>query len=176
MSKLARLLLRALVLLVGLPIVLGLVLGVTNYLTSDCGGLMPALRRLVEASTGRVKLDEDMKDHQVVLRGRTEVRNDVVEGRCSLLKAAARFRDLNTNTPHFDWERFRSYYPAASDQEAHCQHVIGAVSAYLADRPDRRRAVIHRLETELQERLQRGPIELPSTDESSRHAETDPDP
>jgi hypothetical protein len=176
MSKVARLLLRALVLLVGLPIVLGLVLGVTNYLTSDCGGLMPALRRLVEASTGRVKLDEDMKDHQVVLRERTEVLNDLVEGRCSLLEAAARFRVLNTNTPHFAWESFHFYYPAASDQEAHCRHVIRVVTVYLEDRPDQGRAVIQRLETELQERLKRGPIELPSPDDSPRHAEADPDP
>jgi hypothetical protein len=176
MSKLARSLLRALVLPVGLPVVLGLVLGLTNYLTSDHGGLTAALRKLVEANTVRAKLDEDMKEHQVVLQERTEVLNDVVEGRCSLLEAAARFRVLNTNAPHFAWERFYVYYLATSDQEAHCRHVIGTVTTYLEDRPDQGMAVIQRLEAEFQECLRRGPIILPSTDYSSTYARTDANP
>jgi hypothetical protein len=161
MSKVARFLFCALVLLVGLPVLLGLVLGLTNYLTSDRGGSTAALRELVEANTGRLILDKEVKIQQVVLRERPEVLNDVVEGRCSLLEAAARFRVLNTNTPHFDWEKFHAFYPAASDGEAHCRHVIRVATEYLKNRPDQGRAVIHRLKTELQECLRRGPIKLP---------------
>jgi hypothetical protein len=167
---------RALVLLVGLPVALSLVLGVTTYLTSDRGGLTAALRKLVEADTDAVKLEGDLKDAQVVSQRRAEVLNDVIERRCSLFEAAARLRDLDKKPANFSWGTFRVYYSAASNEEAHCRQVIRDVTIRLQERADWGLPVIRCLETELKERLKRGPIELPSTDNTPRNTETDRDP
>jgi hypothetical protein len=89
---------------------------------------------------------------------------DVIEGRLSLTAAAARYRDLNEQTPPFNWETFRRLYPGASDDERHCRAVIGYVREDLRHRPGADLALTDRLDTELQDLLRRGDFRLPRRD------------
>ena len=86
---------------------------------------------------------------------------EVIEGRLSLVDAAARYRDLDEQPPPFSWSNFRSAYPGDSDDERHCRAVIVFVRAELASRPGADPAVVGRLEAELHDLLNRGEIRLP---------------
>src|ERR1700730_7784401 len=63
-----------------------------------------------------------MVTRRVLLRH--HLARDVAEDRCTLLAAAARFRDLSESGPAFSWEGFRMRYPGASDDERFCRQVI----------------------------------------------------
>jgi hypothetical protein len=85
---------------------------------------------------------------------------EVIEGRLSLVEAAARYRDLDAQPPTFRWRELREVYPGASDDECHCRTVIGNVRARLLYRPGGDPALVGRLETELQDLLRRGDFRL----------------
>jgi hypothetical protein len=86
---------------------------------------------------------------------------EVVEGRLSLVAAAARFRDLNAGEPAFNWQALRTTYPDCSDDERHCQEVLSFVRIELQQRPEAARALVERLEAELRDLLGRGDFRLP---------------
>ena len=86
---------------------------------------------------------------------------EVIEGRLSLVGAAARYRDLDEQPPPFSWSNFRSAYPGDSDDERHCRAVIVFVRAELGSRPGADPAVVGRLEAELHDLLNRAEFRLP---------------
>jgi hypothetical protein len=86
---------------------------------------------------------------------------EVVEGRRTLLEAAARFRDLNRQNPGFNWDRFRVVCPGNSDDERCCRQVLAYVRQEVQDRPGADPALPGRLEAELRDLLGRGDFHLP---------------
>jgi hypothetical protein len=90
---------------------------------------------------------------------------EVIEGRLTLLRAAARFRDLNARPPMFNWRAFRKIYPGDSDDERHCRQVIHFVRQGAQLRPGADPAVADRLEAELGDLLERGDLRLPGPDD-----------
>jgi hypothetical protein len=90
---------------------------------------------------------------------------EVIEGRLSLLRAAARFRDLSARPPAFNWEDFRRTYPGDSDDERHCREVIKFVRQGVQLRPGADPAVADRLEAELRGLLEHGDLRLPGPDD-----------
>jgi hypothetical protein len=87
---------------------------------------------------------------------------EIIEGRMTLLEAAARFRALDEAPPRFHWEQFRRGYPGAGDEERHCREAIGFVRTWLEARGYEPGSVVPRLEAELQEHLDRGDLRLPA--------------
>jgi hypothetical protein len=90
-----------------------------------------------------------------------EVSMAVVEGRMSLLDAAALFRDLDQTGPNIGWEHYRASFPGGTDEERHCREVIVWVERMVDPPPPERAAVVERLERELEELLRHGPLSLP---------------
>jgi hypothetical protein len=84
----------------------------------------------------------------------------LVDGRLTLLEAAARYQELNEAPPRLHWDRFRPADPATSDEQRHCQEVIHFVRAVLAARGDTQGALADRLEAEVREHLARGDLRL----------------
>jgi hypothetical protein len=93
--------------------------------------------------------------------GKWQAVEGLVEGRMSLLEAAARFRDLDRQPPDFHWDAFRNSMPGDSDDERHCREVIGFIETRLP--PRERTDLIARLEAELQAHRQQGTLRLPET-------------
>jgi hypothetical protein len=118
-------------------------------------------RTLAEEAQRLEKMQQERREIDASVRQRDEVVGAVIEGRCSLLEAAARFWELNRSLSGFQWDNFRRYYPGATDGERCCRHVIRHVYCRLMDDPDPRDRVVRRLEAELAECLRRGPIRLP---------------
>jgi hypothetical protein len=85
----------------------------------------------------------------------------LVEGRLTLLGAAARFRDLNRENPGLNWERFRRAYPGDSDDERCCRQVIAYIREEMHDHPGADPALPGRLEAEFRDLLSRGDFHLP---------------
>jgi hypothetical protein len=90
---------------------------------------------------------------------------DVAAGRLGLVEAAAGYRDLTADDPSFNGEVFRRAYPGGSDEERYCRQVIAFVRVTLHEQPGPDRAVVGRLEAELQDRLERGDLSLPGPDD-----------
>jgi hypothetical protein len=55
------------------------------------------------------------------------------------------------------WDRFRERFPGASDDERFCRMLIDRVAGLAGSN----RAVVARLEADLEEQLRRGPLRLP---------------
>jgi hypothetical protein len=122
-------------------------------------------RMAAEEAERLERLEREKEETFAALRRRDEVLNAVIEGRCSLAEAAAAFWKVNRSVPRFHWERFRNYYPGATEAERCCRHVIRHVKCRLEDRPDGGKAVLRRLEAELEELLRNGPVRLPGVEE-----------
>jgi hypothetical protein len=93
---------------------------------------------------------------------------EVIAGRLSLVQAAALFGALNSLPPEgpklsaIDPHVRPPRVPPRTDEERLCWHVIGYVKAELDGEPDRARAVVARLEAQLEEqRCQQGGLRLP---------------
>jgi hypothetical protein len=86
---------------------------------------------------------------------------EVVEGRLSLVGAAARYRDLNAGEPAFNWQALRTTYPGCPDDELHCREVLSFVRIELQHRPEADPALAEHLEAELHDLLGRGNFRLP---------------
>jgi WD40 repeat protein len=123
--------------------------------TSD--GLDPEARR------GRPNDDEQLLALRRRIEAKYRLAREVIEGRLTLLEAAARFRDLDREPPPFAWDAFRATCPGASDDELHCREVICFVCAEQRGRPRTDAGIVARLEAELDERLGRGDLHLPAT-------------
>src|SRR4051812_27151249 len=48
----------------------------------------------------------------------------LVAGKLKLWEAAARYADLETSLPFFNWSVFRASYPGRTDTERHCREVF----------------------------------------------------
>jgi hypothetical protein len=100
---------------------------------------------------------------QALLRlvaARRQVAADVIAGRLTLLEAAARFRDLNAETPAF--EDCNRIYPGNSPEERFCRLVIDQVESEMEEEPEQAAELRRRLEAELRQHLgSGGAIRLP---------------
>jgi hypothetical protein len=111
------------------------------------------------------RLEREQRETDRALRGRAEVMDALVEGRCTLPEAAAAFWEWNRSMSGFNWDNYRRAFPAATEGERSCRQVIKHVACRLEDRPDGGREVVRRLEAELEECLRRGQVLLPGVDE-----------
>jgi hypothetical protein len=139
-----------------------------GYYGRGPGGREAPYRVVAEEVRRLEKLEQEQQETFRALRGREEVMDALIEGRCSLPEAAAAFWGWNRSMSNFHWENFRRAYPAATEGERCCRHVLQHVASRLEDSPDRGRAVVRRLEAELEECLRRGPVRLPGVDEGAR--------
>jgi hypothetical protein len=89
---------------------------------------------------------------------------EVIDGRLSLLEAAARFRDLDEQPPAACREALRATYPGASDDECHCRAVLQYVRVEMRLRPGVDPDLTERLEAELRALLEHGDLLLPGPD------------
>jgi hypothetical protein len=130
------------------------------------GGGREAPYRTVAGELRRLeKLEREQRETFRALQGRAEVMDALIEGRCTLPEAAVAFWEWNRSMSAFQWDNFRRAFPAATEGERCCRHVIQHVACRLEDRPGGGRDVVRRLEAELEECLRRGPILLPGVDE-----------
>jgi hypothetical protein len=116
-----------------------------------------------EARRGRPNDDEQFRAIRRRIETKHRLAREVIDGRLTLLEAAARFRDLDLEPPPFAQNGLRCRYPGVSDDELHCREVIFFVHAELRDRPGTDAHIMARLEAELKERLGRGDLHLPAT-------------
>jgi hypothetical protein len=123
--------------------------------------LLTLLRRLEDNRRAWEDLDERLAAAVRRTEAKRQVAEDVAEGRVTLTEAAARVRDLNRASPELRWGTYRRAYPAASDEERFCREVISLVCGLAENDPERYLAVTERLEAELREYLDRGPLILP---------------
>jgi hypothetical protein len=103
------------------------------------------------------------------IRVKEQLARDVIEGRRSLLEAAACMREVVRECPAY-WELARGTEPCETEDEDLCCHVISCVEAALYLEPERAAAEAARLRAELRRhaaaglRLPSGPYNLrPST-------------
>jgi hypothetical protein len=95
--------------------------------------------------------DSSVAAMQRFLEERDQVVQAVIDGKITLVKAAARFRAINASRPpglavHLD------LYAGQTDEERICRQVITYVESKLAGRPEAS-AILARLESELQDHL-----------------------
>jgi hypothetical protein len=88
-----------------------------------------------------------------------QVVQDLVAGRCTLLTAAGRFRDLYKGDAVVD-NALRDTYPAPTEVERVCLWVI-AYTETDQEGKDGMAALVERLKKEMQEHLKRGTLRLP---------------
>ncbi|SRR5579885_289291 len=118
---------------------------------------------IVPADVVRRAEELDRLTAQVLRRGEAKraAARDLAEGRLTLLKAAARLRDLDRQDPAFDAELFRLRTDGATDDERHCRQVIKLIGAVLPPQSAAREEVVRRCRAELRERVERGTLRLP---------------
>jgi hypothetical protein len=95
--------------------------------------------------------DPDVAAIQRSVEEKDEIAQAIIDGRMTLVKAAARFRAINASRPPA-WPDRLDLYPGQTDEERVCRQVIRYVESNLADRPDAS-AILARLESELQAHL-----------------------
>jgi hypothetical protein len=117
-----------------------------------------------EARRGGWTDNEECLALQRRVGAKVRLAREVIDGRLTLLEAAARFRDLNREPPLFAWVAFRAANPGASDDELLCREVISYVHLEQRGQPGTDAGLVARLEAELNERLERGDLHLPATD------------
>jgi hypothetical protein len=111
------------------------------------------------------QLDDQLKRSIQRHEAKEAIFADVIAGRCTLVEAAARFRDLNAPWPmarHWLEQRF----PGMSYELALCRQIIeDARDELLRRTPDGVESVVSRLQAELADHLHRhGNICLPTVD------------
>jgi hypothetical protein len=96
------------------------------------------------------------------LAEKDRIAQEVLAGRLELLEAAAMFRDVQNAVSGYDWKLFRAVTPGATDEEKLCRAAIGYVSLFAEESSAGGRAVLDRLETELNLHLESGTLRLRS--------------
>jgi hypothetical protein len=123
---------------------------------------LPALTWTFKQERLRQKdLGAKVKAARTRLCRQTDVAEAVIEGRLTLLEAAACFRDLRASEPPDQRKVARRAFPAQSEQEWLCRLVIRFVKVMLQDKPGVPASLAARLEEELRQHLRRGPLSLP---------------
>jgi hypothetical protein len=116
------------------------------------------LRSMAEEQARGEKLDASLAAARRQQAAKRAILADVTAGRLTLPEAAARFRDVDRQSPWFFWDGFR-LNPGASDDERHCREVITQLRATMAEFPATEGAA-RRLEAELEELLRRDTLRL----------------
>jgi hypothetical protein len=108
--------------------------------------------------------EDAIKDQiQAALRrtlAKSEVVGEALEGRRTLLAAAARFRDLDADAPEAYRRGWRHLVEGASDEERYCRQVLDYAVSVEKDRTDDLGA-LDRLRAQLDDALARGDLRLP---------------
>jgi hypothetical protein len=134
------------------------------------GGLVAADRaggRREEAAARRnAELDCFREAAAARLAAKERLSAAVLEGRLTLLEAAARFRALNQTRCDPCWASWQSPFPGRSDEEHVCREVISWVGGQARQHDPCLGAVTcARLEEELEALLRQGPLRLPDLPE-----------
>jgi hypothetical protein len=124
---------------------------------------LPELGWTLEANRLRgEELDAESRRLTRQYHRQVAVAGAVIEGRMTLLEAAAAVRDIRADEPPKVRAVARRDSEAATEEEWFCRLVIRFVKEVLEDRrPAEARAWVKRLEAELEQRLRRGPLRLP---------------
>jgi hypothetical protein len=93
---------------------------------------------------------------------------ELIDGRLTLAEAAARYRELDEQSPDFYWDVFRRTYVGASDEERHCREVIHYIRLEVGDNGRASTKLVSRLEAELHARYASDPLPLPGPEGSSQ--------
>jgi hypothetical protein len=106
-----------------------------------------------DVATAGVRRADELERRRLACALRKQMRDQIIEeviaDRLTLFQAATRFQELNESDPHFCWGVLRSAYPGATDHECCCRQIIAFVQIDLEDDPTRARAVVERLERQL---------------------------
>jgi hypothetical protein len=95
------------------------------------------------------------------LNGKNEIVRQLLAGKLTLWQAAARFQRLNEEPTEMKDLSYRQAFPGATAGESACRQVLHWVETELAGDQAADRAVLRRLQAELDERLRRdGTVEL----------------
>lgn len=146
-------------------VLLNLAAGATAVLLSQSASELDGSLQLVAS-----KADREPSVEILALRPLAKccIAHDVIEGRFSLLEAAALFGALNRIPPHapnpslLDLHPSPLSLPARTDEERLCRHVVEYVGWELGKEPDRAAVAVRRLEAEFTDELCRnGFIQLP---------------
>jgi hypothetical protein len=92
--------------------------------------------------------------------GKRRVVRELLDGRVTLLEAAARFHELCAASPAIIAGLHQRYPGCSSDAECYCRSLIRHAEDALADRPDRA-AVLARLQAELDDHFAHGSLRRP---------------
>jgi hypothetical protein len=157
--------LARLVLILSVPVLLALGFAlVSSWWTAERGWNLSDLRLQLVAVYQR---RSEVKFQIGIAKRRSEARQriiqEVIEGRETLLGAAASLRAIDTNPSDFPPE-YPKFFPGGSEGERLCREVIIRVTNALQDTaPDQVRSQTARLEAELQEHLREhhGVVVLP---------------
>jgi hypothetical protein len=123
------------------------------------------LHQLATEQERGATLDDRHAAMRRCVAGKARAAQDLIEGRRTLLEAAAVFRKLQEAVPGYVWEGFRKEYPGDSDDERCCRAVIRQVEYILAEGP--RAGVVRQLEKELESHRQHGTLRPPATQQKS---------
>jgi hypothetical protein len=105
-------------------------------------------------------IDEQIQAAQRRTAAKSEVAGEALEGRWTLLEAAARFRDLDAAAPEGYRRAWRSLVEGATDEERYCRQVLDYSATVARDRSDDP-AALDRLRAQLEAALSRGDLRLP---------------
>jgi hypothetical protein len=133
------------------------------YLFPSCegsGGLLDLAYEFPEIAKKEGELNDQRRVFLKCKADKEAIIPEVIEQRMSLLKAAARFREIDGKNPLFQKAAFIQGHAGRSDIERYCHAVIGDVRAYLLDRPERAEEEGRRLEAELEDVTQSGALHL----------------
>lgn len=110
----------------------------------------------------RQRLDDELERSTQRLKAKEAIVGEVIAGRLNLLKAAARYRDLNSDQPRIR-HQLEQEFPGVSYELTLCRQIIARVRDELMERaPDQLDGVVSSLETESAEHLRRfGNVCLP---------------
>lgn len=135
--------------------------GVLERLGINVGDLPELLRRMHSEHARSAELDACSAALAARSRATSEVVRELIDGKVSLLRAAARVRDLfGTDANGCEWLLCSA--EGNSDGERLCRRVISWAEAHLRDTPERGAAVAARLQRELEQCLQtHGTVVLP---------------
>jgi hypothetical protein len=135
---------------------IGSILGVLTCLRQPWSSL-EEVRRVLASEAQR---EEQLLQQMDWLAERREVRavtaTELIDGRITLLAAAARFRKLTDDLPTFCRELVYKTHRASSDEERHCRLVIDFLRDHMDWCPEEIPALVGQLEAEFRERFPAG--------------------
>jgi hypothetical protein len=130
---------------------LGVVLPAAERIRAYYREVAEDVRRLPPEFHRSRDLDERLARAKENNAGKLEVAQALIAGQITLPEAAAHFQTIDQqDEPDFRRDILRVAYPGRTDAERYCRYVIKTVAALLVLQPERRAAVIPRLEEEFE--------------------------